>query len=71
MDERENFVKALKNAPKGTKLWLPIIGECELVGIEDDLYPIRCKTIGENPISFSISENANIRFDVEENILFP
>lgn len=71
MDERENFIKKLKNTPKGTKLWFPIIGECELVGIEDGLYPIRCKTIGENPISFSISENANIRFDVEENILFP
>ena len=70
MDERENFVKALKNAPKGTKLCLPIIGECELVGIEDGLYPIRCKTIGENPISFSISEKANIHFDVEESILF-
>lgn len=71
MDKKANFVKALKNAPKGTKLWLPIIGECELVGVEDGLYPIRCKTIGENPISFSISENANIRFDVEDNICFP
>lgn len=33
MNENINLVEILKDAPKGTKLWSPIFGECEFVKI--------------------------------------
>lgn len=47
MNENLNLVEILKDAPKGTKLWSPICGECEFVGISKDVfpyYPIKCQT---------------------------
>ena len=33
MNKDINIVEILKNAPKGTKLWSPLCGECEFRGI--------------------------------------
>lgn len=33
MNENINLVEILKNAPKGTKLWSPLCGDCTLEGI--------------------------------------
>lgn len=33
MNENINLVEMLKDAPKGTKLWSPIFGECEFIKI--------------------------------------
>lgn len=39
-----DLVKILKNVPKGTKLYSPLIGECELVEVENSSeYPIKVK----------------------------
>lgn len=45
MNENINLIEILKDAPKGTKLWSPICGECELVGIDGEIFhPIICRT---------------------------
>lgn len=33
MNESINIAEILKDAPKGTKLWSPLFGRCELVGV--------------------------------------
>lgn len=33
MNKNVNLIKILKGAPKGTKLWSPIFGECEFIRI--------------------------------------
>ena len=35
MNKNLNLVKILKDAPKGTKLWSPICGECEFIEVSD------------------------------------
>lgn len=43
--EKINIAEILKNAPKGTKLYSPICGECELDCVSIGLdYPISVKT---------------------------
>ena len=45
MNENLNLIEILKDAPKGTKLWSPICGECELVEIDgENTHPIICRT---------------------------
>ena len=72
MNENLNLVKVLKDAPKGTKLWSPICGDCELVEVDENLtYPIKCKPLDcdgdwifRGDGHFSLSEGA-------ECLLFP
>lgn len=48
MNENINLVEILKNAPKGTKLWSPVCGDCTLERIGSGRgasYPITCKAI--------------------------
>lgn len=43
MNEKVDLTKILKNCPKGTKLYSPLVGEVELVSVStktDDKYPI-------------------------------
>ena len=44
MNENLDLVKILKNVPKGTKLWSPICGVCELftVNVAYGAFPIVC-----------------------------
>lgn len=67
-----DLVEILKDVPKGTKLWSPLCGECELVAIEDDLRPIHC-TYKRNIIStqFESYSETNIFFANDESVLFP
>lgn len=55
MNKNFDLVKILKNAPKGTKLWSPLCGECKLIGIkeEDNDYPILCKANDGCNINFT------------------
>lgn len=47
MNENLNLAEILKDAPKGTKLWSPICGDCWLNRIDTDTaFPIKCKTEG-------------------------
>lgn len=36
MNKNLNLVEILKDAPKGTKLWSPICGECEFIKVDND-----------------------------------
>lgn len=54
MNKNFNLAKILNNAPKGTKLWSPICGECELVSVRDtNTYPILCKSSEGHDINFT------------------
>lgn len=41
--ENLNLIEILKNVPKGTKLYSPIFGECELNGVSNDFIYISGK----------------------------
>lgn len=69
MNENINLVEILKDAPKGTKLWSPICGECELVKVYDSTYLIACMAKGENQILFD--ERGRYVFSSGECLLFP
>ena len=72
MKDEPDLAEILKGVPKGTKLWSPICGECEFVGIEDDLRPIHC-TYKRNIINtqFDSYSETNIFFANDESVLFP
>lgn len=76
MDKELNLVEILKNAPKGTKLYSPICGECELdnVNSNDTTYPIACKYNDREGYLVSISFTAEGRYSYYSNgecLLFP
>ena len=76
MNENLDLTKILKDAPKGTKLWSPICGECELKGITKDVaYPITCLTKdhkGEwETLVFTSKGEYCVDYDNTECVLFP
>ena len=78
MNKNLNLVEILKDVPKGTKLWSPICGECEFVGIRYDesrRYPIMCKALGKDGINhyemFTDSGTIAIWYEHSECMLFP
>lgn len=69
-----NLVEILKDAPKGTKLWSPICGECELVAVKEEncSYPILCKTSDEHDINFTdLGKYCDVFYRNGECVLFP
>ena len=78
MNENINLEKKKKNAPKGTKLWSPICGECELERVsnnKDAIYPITCKAVGNSGNFIYEAFTANGAFSdlyaCSECVLFP
>ena len=72
MDKNLNLVEILKDAPKGTKLWSPICGECELVAVEENYaYPISCNTSDGINIKFTNLGKYYSIFKNGECVLFP
>lgn len=69
--KKVNIAEILKNAPKGTKLWSPIVGECELIEVANDPFPIHCKTSDGKFVSFSDGNKPAMQIEAEENVLFP
>jgi len=49
MNENINIAEILKDAPRGTKLWSPLCGECEFRGIlsSNNVFQIRVKYVEE------------------------
>lgn len=43
MENKINIAEILRDIPKGTKLYSPLFGECELVGVDNSKYPIVIK----------------------------
>ena len=66
-DKELNLVEILKNAPKGTKLYSPIFGECELIRVENDGIQVRASTSGY----YTFFEKGNYFKKCGECLLFP
>lgn len=43
MENKINIAEILRDMPKGTKLYSPLFGECELIGVDNSKYPIVIK----------------------------
>lgn len=43
MENKINIAEILRDMPKGTKLYSPLFGKCELVGVDNSKYPIAIK----------------------------
>ena len=85
MNEKVNLVEILKNVPKGTRLWSPVIGDCTFVEIDEnnkidedkkigegeESYPIRCATLNENDDWTFGSDGSFTNYDSAECVLFP
>ena len=44
MENKINIAEILRDMPKGTKLYSPLFGKCELIGVDNSKYPIVIKT---------------------------
>ena len=44
MENKINIAEILRDMPKGTKLYSPLFGKCELVGVDNSEYPIAIKS---------------------------
>jgi hypothetical protein len=72
MNENLNLVEKLKDVPKGTKLWSPIIGYCEFVEIDEDkAFPIICKPLENNDHWNFRSDGSFTTYDGTDCVLFP
>ena len=43
MENKINIAEILRDVPKGTKLYSPLFGKCELIGVDNSKYPIAVK----------------------------
>ena len=43
MENKINIAEILRDMPKGTKLYSPLLGKCELIGVDNSKYPIVIK----------------------------
>lgn len=72
MNEKLNLVELLKDAPKGTKLWSPICGECEFLEIlEERLSPIKCRALEDRSYWLFRSDGSYAIYEDAECLLFP
>lgn len=72
MNENLDLIKILKDVPAGTKLWSPMCGECEFVGITTEYpSPIRCKKICDDSYWQFRSNGCFAKYDDSECVLFP
>ena len=74
MNENINLVEILKDAPKGTKLYSPICGECELYNINTYTNIIICAIKDDDDFSTLIFDSKGRYFgfsDSGEYMLFP
>ena len=44
MEDKINIAEILRDMPKGTKLYSPLFGKCELIGVDNSKYPIAIKS---------------------------
>ena len=76
MNENLNLTEILKDAPRGTKLWSPICGDCILDKIDATdttiVYAIHCLTVNDHsPVQFTANGKYTLCFDDGECALFP
>ena len=76
MNENLDLTKILKDAPKGTKLWSPICGDCVLDKIDTTdptiNYALHCLVVNDHsPVQFAANGKYTLCFDDGECVLFP
>lgn len=74
MENKINIAEILRDMPKGTKLYSPLFGKCELADINNSKYPIDIKAQGVNGAGVpDFTENGRFidGFEDAECLLFP
>ena len=74
MENKINIAEILRDMPKGTKLYSPLFGECELIGVDNSKYPIAIKAQRiDGAISKGIMKDGRYydRYEDAECLLFP
>lgn len=74
MENKINIAEILRDMPKGTKLYSPLFGKCELRGIDNSKYPIAIKVQSiDGAISKGIMKDGRYfdGFEDAECLLFP
>ena len=70
--EKLNITEILKNCPKGTKLYSPICGECELETLSTNYNHIVVKHVGKDNLIHFITFNSDGTYcDTGDCLLFP
>lgn len=81
MAEKLNIAEILKDAPKGTKLWSSVCGDCTLLCVTDSDaslymgYPITCEAVdsfgNKDTVEFTEEGLCATRYPNGECVLFP
>lgn len=74
MENKINIAEILRDMPKGTKLYSPLFGKCELIGIDNSKYPIAIKVQSiDGATSKGIMKDGRYfdGFDDAECLLYP
>lgn len=74
MENKINIAEILRDMPKGTKLYSPLFGKCELIGVDNSEYPIAIKSQRiDGAISKGIMKDGRYfdGYEDAESLLFP
>ena len=71
MNENINLCEILKDTPKGTKLYTPIFGEVEFIGIEGSSLPKYPISVTKNGFTYYFTKEGYYSEDGIECLLFP
>lgn len=74
MNENINIAEILKDAPKGTKLWSPLCGECYFLGVEltsPIIVEVKDENNNNHKLYFAANGKYFSKFTLGECMLFP
>lgn len=74
MENKINIAEILRDMPKGTKLYSPLLGKCEYIGVDNTIYPINIIAHYTNGMkSIDLTEYGCYFSDFEDTdtVLFP
>lgn len=74
MKENINIAEILKDAPKGTKLWSPLCGECYFLGVEltsPIIVEVKDENNNNHKLYFAANGKFFSKFTLGECMLFP
>lgn len=74
MENKINIAEILRDCPKGTKLYSPLFGKCEYIGVDNSKYPIAIKAQRTNSTvtqSFMKDGSYFEGFEDADTMIFP
>lgn len=74
MEDKINIAEILRDMPKGTKLYSPLFGKCEYIGVDNIIYPINIRTHNTTDTRYeALTEYGCYFSDFEDTdtVLFP